>query len=104
MRPNITAVEGTSAVLEHATRCAASRVLVISSGAVYGGPHAAPIGEHDFAGIDPTASGSDYAMAKLAAESVVVGYGRDTGLDVRLARARLSGNGGGGSGEEWGNA
>ena len=81
-----TAVDGTRAVLEHATRCGAERALVLSSGAVYGGPHDAPIDEQDFVGIDPLQPGSDYALAKLGSEAVAVGHGRDSGLDVRIAR------------------
>jgi dTDP-glucose 4,6-dehydratase len=53
---------------------------------VYGGPHASPIRENDFVGIDPTQPGSEYAVAKLATESLAAGHGRDTGLDVRIAR------------------
>jgi nucleoside-diphosphate-sugar epimerase len=80
------AVDGTKSLLQQATRCGAERVLVLSSGAVYGGPHDRPIGERDFVGVDPTQPGSEYSMAKLATESIASVYRRETGLDVRIGR------------------
>jgi nucleoside-diphosphate-sugar epimerase len=82
----LAAVDGTRGVLDNATRACTERVLVLSSGAVYGGPHHTPINEADFIGIDPAQPGSEYAIGKLAAESLAAAYRRDSGLDVRIGR------------------
>ena len=80
------AIDGTRAVLNHAVAMRARRVLLLSSGAVYGGPHAAAIAEGDFAGFDPLAPGSDYAAAKLGAEAAAAAYVKDNALEVSIAR------------------
>lgn len=61
---------GTSQVLEFAERVGARRVLLASSGAIYGPqpPHITHLKESDFQVLDPGNIANAYAIGKLAAE------------------------------------
>jgi dTDP-glucose 4,6-dehydratase len=83
-----TVVEGTRRVLEVARRSAARRVLLTSSGAVYGRqpPELTHVPE-DYPGApDPCAAGSAYGEAKRAAELLCAIAGREHGFDAVVAR------------------
>jgi dTDP-glucose 4,6-dehydratase len=83
-----TAVSGTTRVLETAAQSGARRLLLTSSGAVYGTqpPDLERIPE-DYAGAprpdDPTAG---YGHGKRAAEFLCAATAADTGLEVKIAR------------------
>ena len=71
-----TIVEGTRHVLEFAKSCGAEKLLLTSSGAVYG-PQRAPVGED--APCNPVTA---YGRGKLKAERMCV----ESGLDAKIAR------------------
>ena len=71
-----TIVEGTRHVLEFAKSCGAKKILLTSSGAVYG-PQTAPVGED--ASCNPVTA---YGKGKLAAERMCAA----SGLDAKIAR------------------
>ena len=71
-----TIVEGTRHVLDFAKACGARKILLTSSGAVYG-PQTAPVGE-DLPCVPVTA----YGKGKLAAERMCAA----SGLDAKIAR------------------
>ena len=71
-----TIVEGTRHVLEFAKACGAKKILLTSSGAVYG-PQSAPVGED--APCNPVTA---YGKGKLEAEQMCIA----SGLDAKIAR------------------
>lgn len=71
-----TIVEGTRHVLDFAKSCGARKILLTSSGAVYG-PQSAPVGED--APCNPVTA---YGKGKLAAERMCV----ESGLDAKIVR------------------
>ena len=71
-----TIVEGTRHVLEFAKSCGAKKILLTSSGAVYG-PQTAPVGED--APCNPVTA---YGKGKLAAERMC----NESGLDAKIVR------------------
>ena len=71
-----TIVEGTRHVLEFAKACGAKKILLTSSGAVYG-PQTAPVSEDA-----PCAPVTAYGKGKLEAERMCVA----SGLDAKIAR------------------
>ena len=71
-----TIVEGTRRVLDFAKACGAGRILLTSSGAVYG-PQTAPVGEDA-----PCAPATAYGRGKLEAERMCAG----SGLEAKIAR------------------
>lgn len=83
-----TILAGTKRVLEFAKTCKAKKILLTSSGAVYG--RQPPILTHvneDFVGYprvdDPRAA---YAVGKYAAEHLCTLYAKQYGLDIKIAR------------------
>ncbi len=83
-----TAVSGTARVLELAARCGAQRLLLTSSGAVYGTqpPELERIGE-DYPGAPrPEDPAAGYGHGKRAAEFLCAAASADTGLEVKIAR------------------
>lgn len=83
-----TIVGGTCRVLDFACRHGNSRVLFMSSGAVYGvlPPELSHVDEGWLGGPDPRDPRSAYAEGKRAAETLCAIYGKQSGLDVVTAR------------------
>ena len=84
-----TIIEGTRHTLEIASRSRVSRVLLLSSGAVYGRQPAAltHVPEDYAGGPDPLDPLQAYAEGKRVAELLGGIHGRDRGLEVVTARA-----------------
>jgi nucleoside-diphosphate-sugar epimerase len=84
-----TIVEGTRHTLEIAAHAAVGRVLLLSSGAVYGRQPAelTHVPESYLGGPDPLDPLQAYAEGKRIAELLGAIYARDHGLDVVTARA-----------------
>ncbi len=83
-----TIVQGTERTLEFAVRCRARKVLLTSSGAVYG-PQPADlerIPEDFLAAPDVTDTARAVGHAKRAAEFLAVAYGQRHGFDATIAR------------------
>lgn len=82
------AVGGTRRVLDFAVQSGVSKVLLTSSGAVYGPlPAALPKVPEDYAGApDVLNHMTAYAQGKRAAEWLASAYARDQGLEVGIAR------------------
>jgi len=82
-------VEGTRHTLEIASRTSAGRVLLLSSGAVYGRQPAelTHVSESYAGGPDPLDPLQAYAEGKRLAELLGAIYARDRGLEVVTARA-----------------
>ena len=83
-----TIVSGTTRTLEFARRCSARRVLLTSSGAVYG-PQPTTLSHlpEEYSGSpDLTTASSTYAEAKRAAEILCAIYGQQHGVHVSVAR------------------
>ena len=83
-----TIVAGTQRVLEFAATHGASRILLTSSGAVYGKqpPEITHVPETFLGGPDPLASASIYAESKRAAELLCALQARRSGLGCAIAR------------------
>ncbi len=82
------AVNGTKRVLECATKIRSEKLLLLSSGAVYGKqPESMPTIPEDYlGGPDTTQPGSAYAEAKRVMELLCSIYARDTQTEVKFAR------------------
>ncbi len=83
-----TIIAGTERTLDFAQACGAKKVLLTSSGAVYGRqpPELTHVGE-DYPGApDPFALASAYGEGKRIAELMCAIYHRQYGLDSRIAR------------------
>ena len=83
-----TIVAGTERTLDFAVACGAKKLLLTSSGAVYGRqpPEMTHIGEDYPGSPDPLAPSSAYGEGKRMAELLSAIYHRQHGLDVRIAR------------------
>lgn len=83
-----TMVAGTKNLLDVAKRRSVERFLYISSGAVYGRHTSSEngISETDFLGLDPTDSANAYAIGKQMAEAMVTAFGKEIGMDAKIAR------------------
>jgi nucleoside-diphosphate-sugar epimerase len=83
-----TCVQGTRRVLDFARQCQAERLLLVSSGAVYGPqPTDVPaIGEDHPGSAQTPQSTPAYTFGKKAAEWLTLAHAREHGLDVRIAR------------------
>jgi len=84
-----TIVEGTRNTLEVSARASVERVLLLSSGAVYGRQPAdlTQVPESYSGGPDPLDPLQAYAEGKRVAELLGAAYARDRGLEVVTARA-----------------
>ncbi len=83
-----TIIEGTRHALKFSRSCGTKRFLLTSSGAVYGRqpPGLRHIPE-DYPGApDPTDSKSAYGQGKRLAEHLCILYGRDSGIEMKIAR------------------
>lgn len=76
-------VQGTFALLEAVARCGVDveRLILASSGSVYGAPASLPVTE-----TQPAAPADLYAVSKLAAEHVALVAARDPGIPLIIAR------------------
>jgi nucleoside-diphosphate-sugar epimerase len=83
-----TIVDGTRRTMETAARAHASRLLFISSGAVYGAqpPAMTHVNEAYLGGPDVLASANAYAEGKRAGEMLALLHGRAAGIAVPIAR------------------
>jgi dTDP-glucose 4,6-dehydratase len=83
-----TIVEGTRRCLEFAMAGGAQKLLLTSSGAVYGTqpPEVTHIAESFTGGPDPLDANSSYAEGKRAAETMCVLASRESGLETKVAR------------------
>lgn len=81
-------VDGTRRVLAFARHCRARRLLLTSSGAIYGSQPLtlAGLGEDHAGGPDPTAAGSAYAEGKRVAELLGVLATAGGGPEIKIAR------------------
>lgn len=79
-------VTGTRRVLDHAVRAGATRALLVSSGAVYGGGVDRPAEADDGLAPRPGDTSSVYAQGKRAAEHLFALYGRQYGIEGVVAR------------------
>lgn len=83
-----TILAGTRRVLDFAVHSGAGKLLLTSSGAVYGRqpPELTHVGEDYPSAPDPVAAGSEYGEGKRAAELLCALYHRRHGLQTKLAR------------------
>ena len=83
-----TIVAGTERTLDFAVACGAKKLLLISSGAVYGRqpPEMTHVGEDYNGSPDSLAPSSAYGEGKRMAELLCAIYGRQHGIDARIAR------------------
>lgn len=83
-----TAVDGTRRVLQSAAKCGARKLLLTSSGAVYGPqpPDCERLSEEYFCGPLPQDPSAGYAHGKRAAEFLCSTAAAESGLDVKIAR------------------
>ncbi len=85
----LTAVEGTKHVLDYARACGASRFLYLSSMEMYGSLEKSGdtrATEDRLGWLDLTKIRSNYPESKRMCENLCIGYGKEYGLDVRIAR------------------
>jgi nucleoside-diphosphate-sugar epimerase len=83
-----TIVAGTRRVLDFARHCGARRLLLASSGAIYGRqpPEVSHVAEDFSGGPDPASPRSAYGEGKRMAEHLAVLYARQFGLEPTIAR------------------
>jgi nucleoside-diphosphate-sugar epimerase len=83
-----TIIDGTRRTLNVAVRCGARKLLLTSSGAVYGRQPAdlTHVGEDYPGSPDPVAVGSEYGEGKRVAEALCALYHRRHGLETKIAR------------------
>ncbi len=83
-----TIVQGTRRTLDFAVRCGAQKVLLTSSGAVYGRqpPDMTHIPEDYRGAPSPSELGSAYGEGKRAAELLCALYSKQYGLEAKIAR------------------
>lgn len=81
-------MQGTQHVLDHAVACGTRRVLLISSGAIYGeqSPEVSHISENASHACSSTDPADAYAEGKRAMEMLAVCYGREYGIEPVIAR------------------
>jgi dTDP-glucose 4,6-dehydratase len=81
-------VQGTRNILDVARSSGAKRVLLTSSGAIYGRqpPELSHIPEDFSGGPDPADARSVYAEGKRAAEQLCVAFGKQYGIEAVIAR------------------
>lgn len=85
LKPNVL---GTSALLDLAHDCKASRFLFFSSGEVYGQPFdpSQPLAEDARGWVDPTAVRSCYAESKRMGEALCAAYAQQYGVPAVIVR------------------
>jgi nucleoside-diphosphate-sugar epimerase len=83
-----TIVWGTKHVLEHAISCNCKRLLIISSGAVYGevSPDIDFIGEDVNSAPETNKTGNAYGEAKRASEMLAACFAKENSLEIVIAR------------------
>ena len=83
-----TIIEGTRRVLEFAKHCEAKRLLLISSGAVYGKqpPELSHVAEDYCGAPDPADPNSAYGEGKRAAELLCGLYSKKYGIETKIVR------------------
>lgn len=83
-----TILAGTRHTLEFSRACGARKFLLTSSGAVYGPqpPEITHIEEDDAGKIDPAILNSAYGQGKFAAEKFCRDFGRQHGMEIKIAR------------------
>ncbi|HLE19174.1 MAG TPA: NAD-dependent epimerase/dehydratase family protein, partial [Syntrophales bacterium] len=83
-----TIVQGTRRVLDFARASGARKLLLTSSGAVYGKqpPHLTNVPEDYAGGPDPSDGRSAYGEGKRVAEFLCNQYGRKYGIEAKIAR------------------
>ncbi|HLA05265.1 MAG TPA: NAD-dependent epimerase/dehydratase family protein [Syntrophales bacterium] len=83
-----TIVQGTRRVLDFARASGARKLLLTSSGAVYGKqpPHLTNVPEDYAGGPDPSDGRSAYGEGKRVAELLCNQYGRKYGIEAKIAR------------------
>lgn len=79
---------GTQHTLEFSRACGAKKILLTSSGAVYGSqpPEITHIGEDYTENFNADGLLSAYAKGKFAAEKLCLDFGRQHGLEIKIAR------------------
>lgn len=83
-----TIVDGTRRVLEFSRVCGAKKLLLVSSGAVYGKqpPQLTNTSEDYTGGPDPVDHSSAYGEGKRVAEFFCTQYGNQFGIETKIAR------------------
>lgn len=83
-----TILAGTRHALEFSRACGAQKFLLTSSGAVYGPqpPDLAHVGEDYAEKLDLAVLTSAYGRGKFAAEKLCADFGRQHGLEIKIAR------------------
>ena len=76
----------TREVLEYARRNRVSSVVYLSTMEVYGLTDSESVDERAFAPLDPTVVRNSYPEAKRLAENLCVGYAKEYGVGVKIAR------------------
>lgn len=81
-------VDGVRRVLDYAVQSRTQRMLLVSSGAVYGHqpPNLPLVDETHQGGPDPLAPGNAYGVAKLAAEFLCASTAASSGIAIPVAR------------------
>jgi nucleoside-diphosphate-sugar epimerase len=81
-------IDGTRRVLEFAAQCGVKKMLVTSSGAVYGKqpPNLTHIPENYSGAPDPTLCSSAYGEGKRVSEHLSVVHAKNYGYEVKIAR------------------
>lgn len=81
-----TLIEGSKHTLQFAKLCSANKILLLSSGAIYGKSHQSMISEDHPLVFEHTSEYASYTLGKCVAESLSYWYGKENNLAIKIAR------------------